>query len=169
MTKLTADGWAVVYSTYLGGSADDHGWDIAVDASGRASVTGPLVHPIFPPRQGPSTRTFNGADSDAFVTTLAADGSALVYSTYLGGSADDSGQGIAVDASGSAYVTGSTLSPNFPATPGAFDGPFNASSRRVRDETHRRRLGVGLLDLPRRELGPTMAGTSPSTPQAAPT
>ena len=72
------------------------------------------------------------------MTKLTADGSALVYSTYLGGSADDFGWDIAVDASGRAYVTGHTRSPNFPTTPGAFDRTFNGErQRRVRDNTHR--------------------------------
>jgi len=66
-----------------------------------------------------------GGTTDAFVTKLDAAGSALVYSTFLGGSSDDGGTGIALDASGNAYVTGATSSANFPTTPGAFDTTFN--------------------------------------------
>jgi Beta-propeller repeat len=96
------------YATYLGGSGGEAGSGIAVDAKGHAYVTGqtfssdfPTVHPLQP--------TFGG-DIDAFVAKLTADGAALVYATYLGGS----GGGIAVDAVGAAYVTGGTFSSDFP-------------------------------------------------------
>ena len=135
VTKLTADGAALVYSTYLGGSSIAFGRDIAVDASGSAYVTGQTFSPDFPATPGAFDTTPNGG-YDAFVTKLTADGSALVYSTYLGGSsaypgggADDNGQGIAVDASGSAYVTGDTGSANFPTTPGAVQTTFNGNVR----------------------------------------
>jgi hypothetical protein len=100
------------YSTYLGGSSDDRGEGIAVDSSGNTYVTGftlsadfPIVNPLQVSNQG---------GDDAFVVKLNATGSALVYSTYLGGSGDDQGSGIAVDSSGNAYVTGVTDSTNFP-------------------------------------------------------
>lgn len=112
VTKLNATGSALVYSTYLGGSGSDGGSGIAVDSSGNAYVTGstdstnfPTANPLQPALGGPR---------DAFVTKLNPSGSALVYSTYLGGSGIDSGADIAVDSSGNAYVTGSTGSPNFP-------------------------------------------------------
>jgi beta-propeller repeat-containing protein/centrosomal CEP192-like protein len=109
---LNAAGAALVYSSYLGGSSADFGQGIAVDSSGNAYVTGSTESTDFPavkPLQGG-----NGGASDAFVTKVNTSGSTLVYSTYLGGSAADSGQGIAVDASGNAYVAGSTASANFP-------------------------------------------------------
>jgi hypothetical protein len=106
------------YATYLGGSATEAGAGIAVDAAGHAYVTGftgssdfPTAHPLQPAY---------GGDGDAFVAKLTADGSALVYATYLGGSCGDEGLGIAVDAAGAAYVIGSTTSFDFPTTPGAF-------------------------------------------------
>ena len=112
VAKLTADGSALVYSTYLGGSGVDRGTGIAVDATGAAYVTGntdspdfPTVHPLQPMLSG---------DLDAFVVKFTADGTALVYVTYLGGRGGDSGTGIAVDATGAAYVTGNTDSPDFP-------------------------------------------------------
>jgi photosystem II stability/assembly factor-like uncharacterized protein len=111
VTKLTADGASLVYSTYLGGSAD-RGSGIAVDAAGNAYVTGYTFSDNFP-TVNPFQSTLKGP-FNAFVTKLAADGASLVYSTYLGGTGADSGSGIALDAVGSAYVTGSTSSSNFP-------------------------------------------------------
>ena len=112
VTKLNAAGSALVYSTYLGGGGDDRGFDIAVDASGNAYVTGQTDSTDFP-RIVP-IQVVNGGLDDVFVTKLNAAGNDLVYSTYLGGSSSDFGFGIAVDASGDAYVTGQTSSTNFP-------------------------------------------------------
>jgi uncharacterized repeat protein (TIGR01451 family) len=111
VVKLNAAGSALIYSTYLGGSSNDGGHGIAVDASGSAYVTGLTVSGDFP-TVNPLQLTSHGVD--AFVAKLNADGSALVYSTYLGGSGSDGGSGIAVDASGNAYVTGGTGSTDFP-------------------------------------------------------
>ncbi len=115
ITKLNPTGSTLVYSTYLGGSGEDSGRSITVDALGHAYVTGfttsvnfPTVVPIQP--------TFGGGSSfgDAFVTKLNPSGSALIYSTYLGGNREDVGRGIAVDISGSVYITGETSSADFP-------------------------------------------------------
>jgi Beta-propeller repeat len=114
ITKLSADGQSLIYSTYLGGSGDDGGNSIAVDSSGNAYVTGGVFSTDFPTKN-PVQATFGGgALGDAFVTKLSADGQSLVYSTYLGGSDGELGNGIAVDSSGNAYVTGYTESTNFP-------------------------------------------------------
>jgi len=102
------------YSTYLGGTGSDKGTAIAVDATGAAYVTGNTTSPDFPTRQALQSGYGGGYSGDAFVTKLTPSGSALVYSTYLGGSGDDTGSGIAVDSGGDALVVGSTLSPNFP-------------------------------------------------------
>ncbi len=123
VTKLNPTGSALVYSTYLGGSDNDlvgffGGGRIAVDASGNAYVTGSTSSPNFPTTAGAFQTTLAGA-ADAFVTKLNPTGSALVYSTYLGGSNSDGGDGIALDASGNAYAAGGTSSPNFPTTAGA--------------------------------------------------
>jgi RHS repeat-associated protein len=111
----------LVYSTYLGGSVGDAGYGIAVDAAGNAYVTG-FTGGNFPTTGGAPQTTFGGTApyTDAFVTKLNSTGTALVYSTYLGGSGNDEALGIAVDSSGNAYVTGDTLSSDFPTTPGAF-------------------------------------------------
>ncbi len=113
MTKLTPAGNALVYSTYLGGSGENSGRGIAVDGAGSAYVTGNTNSTNFP-TQSPYQATFQGGNTDAFVTKLAPAGNALVYSTYLGGSSFEGGYGIAVDGAGSAYVTGTTWSTNFP-------------------------------------------------------
>src|SRR5262249_22298026 len=118
--NLAASGSAsLVYLTYLGGSGNDFGLDIAVDGQGNAYVTGDTTSATLPITPDAPHPTSGGGD-DAFITKLSPAGSALVYSTYLGGSDDDVGHGIAVDGSQNVYVTGSTLSTNFPTTSGAF-------------------------------------------------
>jgi uncharacterized protein (TIGR03437 family) len=112
VTKLTPAGNALAYSTYLGGSFTSSGAGIAVDAAGSAYVTGQTESTDFP-TQSPYQATLQGT-RDAFVTKLTPAGNALAYSTYLGGSNSDSGAGIAVGASGSAYVVGATSSADFP-------------------------------------------------------
>jgi hypothetical protein len=113
VTKLNVVGAALVYSTYLGGMYYDVGYGIAVDAEGNAYVTGEAASSDFP-RATPFQDAFGGGFNDAFVTKLNAAGSALIYSTYLGGVGNDAGYSIALDASGNAYVTGGTVSANFP-------------------------------------------------------
>jgi hypothetical protein len=115
----------VVYSTYLGGSGFDFGAGIAVDASGQAYVTGGTDSTNFPTTAGAFQSSFGGGTFDAFVTKLNPTGSALVYSSFLGGSNQDRGSKIALDSSTNAYVTGFTVSSNFPTTLGAFDMTFN--------------------------------------------
>ncbi|MGH9891922.1 MAG: SBBP repeat-containing protein, partial [bacterium] len=118
MAKLNADGSALLYSTYLGGSGPEEADSIAVDLSGNAYVTGGTASFDFPVTPGAFNTT---PGQESFVARLNATGSALVYSTYLGGSGLDFTNGIAVDGAGNAYVTGVTSSTDFPTTPGAFD------------------------------------------------
>ena len=167
MTKINAAGTALVYSTYLGGSGTDVGSGIAVDAAGAAYVTGTTSSTDFTAGcTAPCTvldGTYGGGSQDAFVTKINAAGTALVYSTYLGGSDDDVGLGIAVGAAGAArcgrerssrcsrstaYVTGITWSTDFTArctapctvldvSLGSFDNAFVAKIAEIvspRDE-----------------------------------
>jgi hypothetical protein len=119
VTKLNSAGSSLLYSTYMGGSGGDEGSDIAVGTSGNAYVTGVTVSSDFPTTPGAFQTTYGGK-LDAFVAKLNAAGSSLLYSTYMGGSGEDFGSGIAIDASGNVYVTGFTHSVNFPITAGAF-------------------------------------------------
>jgi hypothetical protein len=127
VTKLNTGGTALVYSTLLGGTAGDLANGIAVDPNGYAYVTGQTYSLTsgtsgFPITPG-AFQTAGAGVSDAFITKLGTAGNALAYSTFLGGSAGDFGNGIAVDSSGYAYVTGWTASANFPTTSFAYDAP----------------------------------------------
>ena len=117
VTKLTSAG-VLSYSTFLGGNGSDSGRGIAVDVSGNAYVTGSTTSTNFP-TANPIQATNGGSSGDVFVTKLNPQGSALVYSTYLGGSNIDIGRGIAVDATGNAFVTGFTGSQEFPLVAGS--------------------------------------------------
>ena len=135
VSKLNATGTALVYSTFIGGTNFDFGRRIAIDAAGNAYVTGQTKSSNFPTTGGAFDRTFNiancprcGIDQyDTFVTKLNAAGSALVYSTFLGGTDIDDARGIAVDGAGSAYVIGETVSRDFPTTASAFDRVHNGA------------------------------------------
>ncbi|MEZ2318961.1 MAG: S8 family serine peptidase [Microcoleus sp.] len=112
VSKLSAAGNSLIYSTYLGGSGDDKGDRITVDSAGNAYVTGNTTSTNFPTKN--AIQNISGGGQDAFITSINSSGSALVDSTYLGGSGNDFGSGIAVDTSGAVYVAGSTTSTNFP-------------------------------------------------------
>jgi hypothetical protein len=115
VTKFSADGASLVYSTYLGGSVNDEATAIALDSSGRACVTGGTESGDFPVTSGAFQKTLHGSE-DAFVTQLQLTGSGLFYSTFLGGSGVDAGNSVAVDSIGRAHVTGTTFSPDFPVS-----------------------------------------------------
>ncbi|MEG4045183.1 DUF7948 domain-containing protein, partial [Microcoleus sp. Pol17_C1] len=104
--------WESSYSTYLGGSGDESGVRITADSAGNAYVAGNTTSTNFPTKN--AIQSVSGGGKDAFVTKINSSGEALVDSTYLGGSGDDNGSGIAVDASGAVYVAGSTTSTNLP-------------------------------------------------------
>jgi hypothetical protein len=125
VTKLSPSGNSLMYSTYLGGSSSDYGYGIAVDWNGSAYVTGDTNSTDFP-TENPYQGTPIGL-SEVFVTKLAPVGNTLLYSTYLGGGGGDHGYEIAVDRNGSAYVTGSTESSNFP-TKNPYQETKNGSS-----------------------------------------
>jgi hypothetical protein len=123
---VSMDAYTYGYSSYLGGSGTDRGLGVTIDAPRDAYVTGITSSTNFPSTAGAFSTTYGGGSFDAFVTKLNPLGSApLTYSTYLGGSGDDRGQGIALDAANDAHVVGRTASSNFPTTPGAFDTSYN--------------------------------------------
>ena len=122
VAKLNATGTALVYATYLGGSTAEFGNAIAVDASDNAYVVGKTESTDFPVTSGAFQPSNNngGSDYTGFVSKLNPAGSALIYSTYLGGSSAEDANAIAVDNSGNAFVVGATGSSDFPVTPGAY-------------------------------------------------
>jgi Beta-propeller repeat len=116
---------SLVYSTYLGGSGDENGAGIAVDSAGNAYVAGQTNSTDFPTVQ--PLQSANGGGYDAFVAELNPSGSALIYSTYLGGTNDEAPDFVAVDSQGNAYVGGWTQSPHFPTTPSAYQPTYGGS------------------------------------------
>jgi uncharacterized repeat protein (TIGR01451 family) len=117
ISKLNTSGTSLVYSTFLGGTGTDNGFDLDLDQNGCAYITGYTESTDFPITSGVIKTTLDGS-SDSFVTKLNSDGSSLVYSTFLGGDLMDKGNSIAVDTAGNAYVAGYTESTNFPVTLG---------------------------------------------------
>jgi hypothetical protein len=131
VSKLSPDGASLLYSTFLGGVLFDDFWGIALDADGAAYMTGYTSSADFPTTPGAFDTTYNGSGGflgDTFVSKLSPDGARLRYSTFLGGSSDDEGFGIAIDPAGDAYITGVSYSEDFPTTPGAFDTTFNGGT-----------------------------------------
>ena len=133
LTKLAPGGTGIVYSVVFGGTNPDRGWDLAVDPLGNATVVGITGSSDFPTAHVPGglSATNSGA-TNVFVTAFNHDASALLYSAYLGGSANDQGYGIATDPAGNAYIVGMTASTNFPVvnafqtTNQGFNGGFLA-------------------------------------------
>jgi hypothetical protein len=132
VAKVSSTGSSLAYAGYIGGSDVDEANAIAVDSSGTAYVTGDTAtteSDTTPfPLSGGGDASYNGGATDAFVAKVSSTGSSLPYSGYLGGSDDDLGNGVAVDSSGNAYVTGSTPSSDFPTTIGSLDTSFNGAT-----------------------------------------
>jgi uncharacterized protein (TIGR03437 family) len=128
VTKLNSTGNTIVYSTLIGGSKGDGCSAVGVDATGSAVVVGGTGSPDFPTVNAvQKTLKTSGAsqyNADAFIAKLSPDGSKLTYSTYFGGLSPDFATAVAVDAAGNAYVTGYTLSPDFPVSSGAFQTTY---------------------------------------------
>jgi uncharacterized protein (TIGR03437 family) len=118
VAKLNPDLSETLFSTFLGGSTEDRGQTIAVDPEGDIYIGGRTLSKDFPVTLGALQGRFGSGSffGDAFVAKVSADGSTLIYSTYLGGSSEEEVNGIAVDATGQATVTGATGSPEFPIT-----------------------------------------------------
>jgi len=126
VSKISAAGNALVYSSYLGGSKEDDANAIAVDAAGNAYITGETLSTDFPTSGSPYQGAQKGA-GDAFLSEVAASGASLLYSTYFGGTGQDAGNGIAVTASGTVYIVGSTGSTDLPVTSNALQGTAASS------------------------------------------
>jgi hypothetical protein len=135
VVKLNSDATQLLYSTYLGGSGTDDGFDIAIDRRGRAYVTGRTTSTDFP-MLNPIQAT-NAGGYDAFVASLDANGQSLRFASYLGGSGNENWLGsephriaghIAVDQAGSVYLTGSTNSTDFPTSLDALQPTFGGGS-----------------------------------------
>jgi hypothetical protein len=127
IAELNTAGTGLVYSTYLGGSTGDLATGIALDGSNNAYVTGITVSSNFPTKAGAFQSSFGGGSEDSFVAKIMPDGSALVYSTFLGGNGADDALAIAVDSAGEVYVTGKTQSTDFP-TLNAFQPSFGGGT-----------------------------------------
>ena len=163
VTKLNSAGTGLEYSTYLGGSSGDRGFGIAVDSSGNSYVTGQTRSSNFPTLKPFQPALRSGAN--AFVAQLQPDGTALLYSTYLGGSGVDQGSGIVVDSNGSAFVTGSTQSSNFPLVNPEqtfLDGGTDAFVAKISTAP-----SPGVLLTPDAMVFPTQATGTESAPQTA--
>jgi len=162
VTQFNSLGTGLVYSTYLGGSSSDQGNGIAVDGSGNAYVTGLTFSSDFPTTVGAYQIAFAGnpTSSNAFMTKLNSLGTTLDYSTYLGGSGTfmngDQGNGIAVDSSGNVYVTGRTVSSDFPTTSGAYQTTFSGNTAFIA----KFELGLPVVASLTPPSGPASGGTS---------
>ena len=131
VAKFTSAG-VLTYLTYLGGHLDDFGFAIAADSAGNAFVTGMTNSADFPVTQGAYQTVYGGGGGnacqragDAFLTKLNPTGTQLVYSTYLGGHQDDFGSAVAIDSTGNAYLTGFTISFDFPTTQGVYSNSLS--------------------------------------------
>ena len=136
--KLSANGSSLIYSTFIGGNITDWASSIAVDSEDCAYITGYTGSRTFPTTLGASNISYNGGEQDIFVSKLSANGSTLLYSTYIGGGlpsgylgSREEGWSIKVDSEGCAYITGLTSSSDFPTTSGAHDRTFNGGWRDV--------------------------------------
>src|SRR5260370_21709346 len=124
ITKINAAGSALVYSTYLGGSGDDYGFALAVDRGGSAYIGG-HTNSINFPTVNPIQAHSPGSNFDVVVARLNPAGTALFYSTYLGGTGDDLSLGLPTR-TGTAYISRTTSSTSFPTPPHAFHPAFGA-------------------------------------------
>lgn len=149
LTKMSADGSTLLYSTYLGGyKGQDIGYGVAVDSSGSAYVAGTTSAPDLPVVNALQAASKNSSDT-GFVMKINPGGSAIVYSTYLGGSVIDHLYALAVDSSGNAYVTGSTNSTDFP-TVNALEA--ERRSGRVCQQDQCNGVGAGVVDVPGKRI-----------------
>lgn len=128
ITKLNSTGSGLVYSTFIGGNGSETGYKIITDGSGNAYITGFTASNDYDLTTGAYQSIYGGGFSDVIVTKINSSGTGLIYSTYIGGSGDEYGYGLAVDASGNAYITGYTDSNNYDITVGAFQTTYGGGT-----------------------------------------
>lgn len=126
IAQMAADGSQLLYSTLLGGTGDDAAWALALDAVGNVWVTGYTSSGDFPTTGNALNSSSNGGQ-DAFLALLKADGSSLLYSTFLGGSGEEDVRSLALDSAGNVWFTGRTYSGNFPTTPDAVNDSLDGA------------------------------------------
>jgi hypothetical protein len=126
VSKLNPNGTGLVYSTFIGGNSVDNGEGLTIDTSGNVYITGYTWSSDFPITAGAWDTSWNGS-ADVFITKLNSNGNGLDYSTYLGGSDWDQSHSITIDSTGSTYITGYTISTNYPTTIGVLDSTFNGN------------------------------------------
>jgi len=166
VVKMNPSGTGLVYGTYLGGYELDSGNSLALAPCGAVLISG-STEGTFPTTAGAFDRSYNGGDHDTFVTMLNDLGSALVYSTYLGGSKDEDSWGVALGSDGAAYVTASTASTDWPTTAGAFDLSYNGGAKDV--IAAKLAIGGGATPTPTNTAGPSPTPTQTPTASRTPT
>jgi len=127
ITRLSGDGSDLIYSTYLGGSRDDHLYALCPDSDGGVVVAGVTGSRDFPTTDGAFQRNHGGDNLDPFIARLSEDGSELIYGTYLGGSRGDGASALCPDGDGGVVVAGFTYSDDFPTTDGAYQSNYGDS------------------------------------------
>ena len=160
VSKLSPDGTSLVYSTYLGGTTSDVPFDLAVDANGQAYVAGLTSSSDFPATASAFQSTFTTAASrSAYLSKLSADGSVLLYSTFLGGSVEDEATGVAADNFGTVYVVGYASSSDFPVTSAT---AFQPTLQSVNGNAFLSRIDTTLSGANSLVYSTFLGGTSPS-------
>ena len=127
ITKLSKNGSTIIYSTFIGGVGKDEGIDLAIDSDNNVYLTGLTGSVDFPTSKNAFDSTYNGGQTagDIFISKFSADGTELIYSTFIGGFDDDWSFSIAIDHDKNVYIGGATLSINYPTTLNSFDSNFN--------------------------------------------
>ena len=143
VTRLNAEGSALIYSTYLGGNSTEFAYTLCPDGGGGVVVAGYTYRGNFPTTDSAFQRNYGGGDSDAFIAHLNADGSALIYSTYLGGGGYDVINALSPDGAGGVIAAGGTSSNDFPTTEGVYKS--NIGGRYDAFVTHLNAEGSGLI------------------------
>ncbi len=163
VTRLNPAGNGLAFSTFLGGSNVEGATGIAVDDAGNSYVAGETFSSNFPTTPGSFDPSFNWGTTDAFVVRLNSPGSDLTYATYLGGGSPEGAYAIAIDQAGNAYISGDTLSSNFPTSAGAYDTTINGNDDFV--------VKLAMIEAPppTNTATPTATGTPTSTPTSTPT